>query len=77
MTDKLTPYDVLRDDGEDDVHIGAEDLRTLVDILAFVSVALSEGRLWFNKPGESNRQYAEFCDRMARKFANIKIEREV
>ena len=69
-------FDALRTTGDDDVHISSEDMKQLVDILGFVSEALRSGKLWFNRPGPTNKAHAEFCKRMAFKFSNIKIENE-
>ncbi len=70
--------EVLRDTEEgEDVHISSEDMKTLVEILSCVAVAIQYDRLWFNdKSTKTNLQYVEFCTRMAKKFANIKIEEE-
>lgn len=46
----------------------------LCEILACVSVVLKNGKLHFNGHGEHNTKYAEFCDDMARRFANMQIE---
>ena len=68
----------LRDSEEgEDLHISNADRKMLVDLLACVSVALGSGKLWFNKPGKKyNQQFCEFADKMARKFANMKVEQE-
>lgn len=71
-------FDSLRatEEGED-VHIGLEDMKQLVDVLGSVAALLRDGTLWFNQPGEKNQKHADFCERMARKFANIKIQQEI
>ena len=69
-------FDSLRHGEGEDIHISAEDMKQLVDILGFISEALSSGKIWFNKPGKSNQKHAVFCKQMAKKFANIKIEQE-
>jgi hypothetical protein len=61
---------------EEDVHVSKEDMETLVEVLACISVVLRSGDLHFNGKGKHNETYACFCDSMARKFANIKIESE-
>ena len=79
MTEEIkhkSVFDALRQGEGEDVHISAEDMKQLVDILGFISAALSSGKIWFNKPGKSNQKHAVFCKQMAKKFANIKIEQE-
>ena len=68
-------FEFLRTSDGMDVHITSEDMKMLVDILGCVSVALREGKLWFNDKKQSP-VYADYCERIARKFANIKIHSE-
>ena len=71
-------FNALRetDDGEN-LHLSKVDVVLLVEILGMVAAAIDSGNLWFNSPGGNhNRQYANFCRDMARKFANVKIEME-
>lgn len=78
MTNKQKPdgvFESLRISDGEDVHITSEDMKILVDILGCVSVVLRNGKLWFNDKKQSTT-YADFCERIARKFANIKIQRE-
>jgi len=74
MSDDI--FDKLRD-SEEDVHLSLEDTKQLVQMLMMVAGTLKTGKLWFNEPGlEYNMQFIEFCERIARKFSNIKIEQE-
>lgn len=78
MTNKQKPdglFEFLRTSDGEEVHITSEDMKMLVDILGCVSVVLREGKLWFNDK-EQSPVYADFCERIARKFANIKIHAE-
>jgi len=59
---------------DQDFIISKDDMTTLTEILAFVSVALKSGNLYFNGKGDHNLIYAEFCDVMARRFANMPVE---
>jgi hypothetical protein len=63
-------------EGPQDFWISNEDRLQLIDILVCVSHALKLGKLWFNKPGPDNAQHAEFCEAIARRFANMPVEKE-
>lgn len=63
---------------EKDLHISNDDRIALCEILAFVSVSLKSGRLWFNEEKDTCLQnhYAEICDKFARGLANMPVLQE-
>lgn len=64
----------LKDEETDLINISDDERLMLVDVLAFVSHALKKEMIWFNKRGlKHNQQYIEFCQRMAKKFACMKV----
>jgi len=64
-------------DEERDFWISDPERVMLLEILACVSVVLRNGKLYFNRPGpENNEKYAAFCDEIARRFANMPVEKE-
>ena len=62
-------------DQEQDLHINDEERITLVEILGCVSAVLMTGDLHFNGKGDHNMRYANFCNDMARRFANMPVNK--
>lgn len=63
-------------DQEQEFHINDEERITLVEILGCVSAVLMSGDLHFNGKGDHNKTYADFCNEMARRFANMPVHKE-
>ena len=62
---------------EEDFHISNDERLMLIDILIFVAAALKSGKLWFNEKGiEKNANYIWFCEMIAKKFANMPVEKQ-
>jgi hypothetical protein len=71
-------FDTLRDtDNGEPLHISKEECIELVEILTMVGAVLESGKLWFNSPDDPiNPHASEFCQKLAKRFANITIEQE-
>lgn len=61
---------------ERDLHLSNEDRKLLVEVLGMTGAMLRDGKLWFNEPGERNKKYADFCNDMAERFANMPVHNE-
>lgn len=62
---------------EKEFWIADHERLMLIDIMTMVAMAISDGRLWFNKKDWAyNQQYVEFLNEMARRFANMPVEKE-
>jgi uncharacterized protein YccT (UPF0319 family) len=62
---------------QEEFYISNEERKQLIDMLTMTSVALRLGKLWFNKPSkEYNKQFADFAETMAKRFANMPVHEE-
>lgn len=61
----------------EEFYIDNNERIALCELLACVAAALKTGKLWFNKEGIHNQwPYIKLCDDMAKRFANMPINKE-
>lgn len=60
----------------EEFHITNDERITLIEVLSFISCALKQGQLKFDSAGSqtTNAQYGEFCECIARRFANMPVQ---
>lgn len=67
----------LKTHREEEFWISDAERKTLIEILVSVCAMLRKGRIWFNQEGlEHNECYAHLCQELARRFANMPVEKE-
>ena len=74
MTTKSPIEEALRTSKEgEELHITNEERLTLIEILAFVASLLVKEKIWINGKGSHNLKFAQFCEKMAKKFSNMEV----
>lgn len=69
--------EALKTDTDEPFWIADHERVTLIEILVSVSAMLRKGKIWFNKEGpEHNECYAFLCQELAKRFANMPVEKE-
>jgi hypothetical protein len=62
---------------EKDFWISNDERIALCEMLACVAAALRTGKLWLNSPkAKCNEDYAALAETIARRFANMPVEKE-